>query len=507
MPFPLLSCRRVLVAVLLLPLTVAFAAEPPRTLPELRTRLEAHVSQPRFAGAMWGIKILSLDTGEVWFEHQSGKLLSPASNTKLYTGALALDVLGGDYRIRTPVLGTVAPDAAGVLPGSLVVSGRGDPGWRTRGGSRNFWDAFAPVVTVVRGAGIRRITGDVIADATWFHALPQGAGWTADDLNDYYGAEVSAISLEQNYAELRVSAAESAGGPARTEWLQPHTGLTVDNRVRTIPPGGTRRIIAQRLAGETTVHLFGEIPVGAEPEVVDVTVPRPAQWFAAGLREALIRAGITVEGQALSRRWPEAPADGLPGVRLGEVESAPLRALVRDFMKPSQNLETDLIFGHLAELRRTPELPEWRSTEDLGVAALREFLQRHGLPAGEVRFEEGSGLSRNNLTTAHATVSLLALMARHPAAEDFLAALPIAGVDGTIRRRMKGTVAEGNVRAKTGTLRYANALSGYVTTGAGERLAFSLMLNRNTGQPANRNVREELDDIAVWLAGVGRKEK
>jgi D-alanyl-D-alanine carboxypeptidase/D-alanyl-D-alanine-endopeptidase (penicillin-binding protein 4) len=102
---------------------------------------------------------------------------------------------------------------------------------------------------------------------------------------------------------------------------------------------------------------------------------------------------------------------------------------------------------------------------------------------------------------------LLALMARHPAAEDFLASLPIAGVDGTIRRRMKGTAAEGNVRAKTGTLRYANALSGYVTTGTGERLAFSLMLNRHTGQPANRNVREELDDIAVWLAGVGRKEE
>jgi D-alanyl-D-alanine carboxypeptidase/D-alanyl-D-alanine-endopeptidase (penicillin-binding protein 4) len=129
------------------------------------------------------------------------------------------------------------------------------------------------------------------------------------------------------------------------------------------------------------------------------------------------------------------------------------------------------------------------------------------LPAEEVRFEEGSGLSRNNLTTANATVALLVRMARHAAAADFLAALPIAGVDGTVRSRMKGTPAEGNVRAKTGSLRYANTLSGYVTTAAGERLAFSVMLNRNSGQPAGRSVREELDEVAVLLAGfAGRGE-
>jgi D-alanyl-D-alanine carboxypeptidase/D-alanyl-D-alanine-endopeptidase (penicillin-binding protein 4) len=124
------------------------------------------------------------------------------------------------------------------------------------------------------------------------------------------------------------------------------------------------------------------------------------------------------------------------------------------------------------------------------------------LPAAEVRFEEGSGLSRNNLTTAHATVALLVAMAKHPAADDFLASLPIAGVDGSLRNRMKGTPAEGNVRAKTGTLRYANSLAGYVTTAAGERLAFCLMLNRHSRQPAGRLVRDELDDVAVWLAGL-----
>jgi D-alanyl-D-alanine carboxypeptidase/D-alanyl-D-alanine-endopeptidase (penicillin-binding protein 4) len=132
---------------------------------------------------------------------------------------------------------------------------------------------------------------------------------------------------------------------------------------------------------------------------------------------------------------------------------------------------------------------------------LREFLKKNGLPAEEVRFEEGSGLSRNNLTTANATAALLKLMATHREAKTYVDSLPIAGGDGSLRRRMKGTPAEGNVRAKTGTLRYANSLSGYVTTAAGERLIFSLMLNRSV-VPAGRTARDDIDDLAVWLAGM-----
>jgi D-alanyl-D-alanine carboxypeptidase/D-alanyl-D-alanine-endopeptidase (penicillin-binding protein 4) len=504
---------RVLSVLVLLGLCVmsrrALAAAPasappvPKDRAALRAWLEGHVTQSRFSGALWGVKIVSLQNGDTWFEHHADRLMSPASNSKLYTGALALDQLGGDYRIHSPVMATVAPDAGGIVRGDVVVGGRGDPSWKTRGGSRNFWDAFDPFVAVLARAGVKRVTGDLVADATWFHALPHGAGWTADDLNDYYGAEISAITLEQNYAEVRVTPGAAAGAPATALLVQPHTGLGLDNRIVTSAAGGARRIVARRLGGENIVHLFGELPQGGKPESVDVTVPRPADWFAAGAKEALARKGIVVEGRARSVRWPEASAGRDGAVKLGDVVSPPMRDLVTAFMKPSQNLETDLIFGHLGELRRTADAPVWRSTEDLAVVALREFLEKSALPADEVRFEEGSGLSRNNLTTANATVALLVHMARHRAAADFLASLPVAGVDGTLRSRMKGTAAEGNVRAKTGSLRYANSLAGYVTTQSGERLAFSLMLNRNSRQPANRNVREELDDIAAVLAAFG----
>lgn len=477
------------------------ASPPPAgTLAELQARLAAHLGQPRFHRALWGVKVVSLDTGRVWFEHDSHRLLSPASNSKLYTAALALDQPGPDYRIRTPVLAAAYPDTDGTVRGNVVVSGRGDPSWKARRTGRDFWSLFDPVVAVLERGGVKRITGEIVADATWFRSLPYGAGWAADDLNDWYGAEISAVTLEENYAELRVTPAPAPGLPVTVEWLQPHTGLTIEVRATTGAAGGSRRLSVRRLPGEGTVYLFGELPAGGKPEVMDVTVPRPAAWYAAGLKEALARRGIRVEGGTRGVRWPERSASGPGLVLLGETVSPPLRELVAAFMKPSQNLETDLIFGHLGEVRRTAATPETRSSEDLALEALRVFLERRRLPADDVRFEEGSGLSRNNLTSANATVALLVDMARHPAANDFLAALPIAGVEGTIRARMKGTAAEGNVRAKTGTLRYANSLSGYVTTAAGERLAFCVMLNRNTNQPAGRNVREEIDLIAVELA-------
>lgn len=163
----------------------AAEAAAPATLAELQERLDRHLRDDRFRSGLWGVQVVSLASGRVWFEHEPRRLMSPASNSKLFAGALALDVLGPDYRIRTPVLASAAPQAGGALPGDLFIAGRGDPSWRTRGSGRPFAGIFAPVVEILRRAGVRRIAGDVVADATWFHQPPQGSGWTVDDLNDW----------------------------------------------------------------------------------------------------------------------------------------------------------------------------------------------------------------------------------------------------------------------------------------------------------------------------------
>jgi D-alanyl-D-alanine carboxypeptidase/D-alanyl-D-alanine-endopeptidase (penicillin-binding protein 4) len=176
-----------------------------------------------------------------------------------------------------------------------------------------------------------------------------------------------------------------------------------------------------------------------------------------------------------------------------------MSALARAIQKPSQNLYADLLFAHVGETMRDDSTDPDTTSEELGVRALRQFLTHAGIKESETIFEEGSGLSRDNLTTPNATVTLLKFMSQHKCAEAFVDALPIAGVDGTLRNRMKGTAAEGKVRAKTGSLRWAKSLAGYATTAAGERLVFCFMLNRF--QSVNGSPSADLDAMAVVLAG------
>jgi D-alanyl-D-alanine carboxypeptidase/D-alanyl-D-alanine-endopeptidase (penicillin-binding protein 4) len=468
-----------------------------RTVEALRAQLTAHVEQDRFSGALWGVKVTSLNSGKILFDHHADRLMSPASNSKMYPAALSLDRLGADYKIITPILAAAKPDADGTIHGDLVISGRGDPSWKGKYLGTNFSDLFSPFVAELKKAGVRHVTGDLIADTTFFRGPTSGGSWTVEDLSDSEGAEVSAITLNDNLTQLRVKPAAQIGALCAAEISDLFTGLVIDNRVTTAAKGTPRRVEMWRNPGENVLHVFGVLPMGAEPELLDVPVPRTAAWFAAALKDALKENGITVGGAARAIYWPDAPSTAAE--KIGEVKSPPLAQLVKDFMKPSQNLETDLIFDHTGEMLREKDSPTWLTSEQSAVAELEKLLRTNGLPATDVHFDEGSGLSRNNLTTANASVALLQFMAKHKASQAWEESLPIAGVDGTIRRRMKGTAAEKNVHAKTGTLRWVNALSGYVTNAAGEKLVFSLMLNRYDSPP-NRKRTDELDDIAVMLA-------
>ena len=449
------------------------------------------------------MKIAALDTGKVIYENHADRLMSPASNCKLYAAALALDTFGGVYRFTTPVLATAKVDRKGKLHGDLIVSGRGDPSWK----ANNFWDNFTPFITIVTNAGVRRITGNMVMDTTFFRGPPTGGSWCVDDLDDSEGAEVSALTLEDNLAQIRVTPATNISRPCLLELSPPGTGVILVNRTTTVPAGGKKELEFHRPLGTKTIYVFGEVPVGDAGETLDAPVPQPAVWFGMAPKTALERAGVVVNGKVRCVEWPEVPSWTETNLmKLGEVKSPALREILRAFLKPSQNLETDLVFDHAGEMLRGTNTPARETSEALAVAALETFLATNGIPA-DVHFDEGSGLSRNNLTSANATVGLLELMATNRWAKDYYDALPVAGVDGTLRRRMKNTPAFQTVHAKTGTLRWVNSLSGYVTTAAGEKLVFSLMLNRYDSPPDRRRTAE-LDDIAVMLAGyTGRLEE
>ncbi len=314
------------------------AARPPKsphTLAELCARLDKCLHAPRFTGALWGVQIVALKSGKTLYACHPDRLMSPASNSKLYTAALALDTLGGDYRIQTPVCATRLPDDFGRIQGDLILSGRGDPSWH----AANFQDNFAPLIAVLAHAGVRSISGDLVIDDTFFTGPPTGSSWSVDDLSESYGAEISAFSLADNVTPIRVMPGPKAGTACKLEVAWPDTDITLINRVQTIPPGGRGHLAAYRPPGSRNYYILGGMPAGGDVVDLEVPVPEPALWFGTALKAALEQNGITISGTVKTIAWPEVPPGNQNNlVKLGEVSSPPLRDLIRGFMKPSQNL-------------------------------------------------------------------------------------------------------------------------------------------------------------------------
>ena len=495
-------------AVVILVPAVLAAQQPPTTLTELQQRLTEHINNPRFAAGSFGVKVVSLDTGKTLFEHDAGKLFSPASNSKLYTMALALDKLGGDYSIRTSLYASAKPDRRGVLKGDLIVYGRGDPTINARRNNGDIFKALEPLVAALTNAGVKRIRGDLVGNDSFIHGPPYGSGWAWDDMQNYYGAEISALTINDNTLQVIVAPGATNGAPCHITFSPATSYLVVSNRTLTASSGSRRSINLYRPIEQNVLYVTGQIPLGETNYTDDVTMHNPAGLFVAIFKESLARHGIKVSGKTRTTNWLDQqakPLDKSKLVELGYVESLPMRDIVREVQKPSQNLYTDLVLAHVGALEQETEGHWFQTTEDVGIRELRKFLEKAGVPRGDVHFEEGSGLSRNNLTTPNATIALLQFMSKHAEADAYLNALPIAGVDGTLRNRMKNTPAAGNVRAKTGTLRWANSLSGHVKTAAGERLVFSIMLNRYNAPDNEHSGRAEIDQIAVMLAGFAGK--
>ncbi len=554
---------------------IAVCAEPPRgkpqaparqeqtasrqseTLDSLRARIAAHIAQPRFAPAAWGLKIVSLDTDRTIFEHNPQKYFNPASNAKLYSAALALARLGADFRIRTSLYSNARPDTSGTLKADLIVYGRGDPTMAARLNGGDYLKGFDQLIAQLVNAGVRRIEGDLVGDESYFAGPPFGSGWEWDDLQAYYGAEVSALTIDDNAVDLFVKPAERVGIPCRITTGPPTSFVTLINRTQTGPKGTETRIVVYRPVGENLIYVSGRLPIDRNTGYyTSVAVHNPASLFVTLLKGALAGRGIVVTGRTRVLDWKYrevTPIDFARLIELGSVESMPLGDIVRETLKPSQNLYAQLLLlqvganaepgaggrgsegkslseGATAEqtarssANPRPRAPNpYATTEETSVELMNEFLATVGVKAGDVLLEEGSGLSRRDVITPEATVALLSYMSRSRWAEVYRSALPVAGVDGTLQNRMKGTPAAGNVRAKTGTLRYVYSLSGYVTTAAGERLAFSIMLNNYynaertaalrdaPGTPAQRATppapRDDLDAIAIMLASfTGRSQ-
>ena len=196
------------------PATAAPATGRPRTLDELRDGIEEILQKPELAAAMSAVKVASLDTGHVLFERNSDKLVRPASNMKLYTVAAALDRLGPDFRFRTSIYANTKPDATGTIKGDMILYGRGDPSLATRFNDGDYYKGVDALAARIVEAGVKRVEGDLVGDESYFNGPPYGDGWSWDDLTWYYGAEISALTVDDNSLDVFVKPGPSVGSPA-----------------------------------------------------------------------------------------------------------------------------------------------------------------------------------------------------------------------------------------------------------------------------------------------------
>lgn len=482
----------------------------PKTVDELHTRIAEILAKPVLAPTTIGVKVVSLDTGKVIFEENAGKLLRPASNMKLYTVAAALDKLTPDYRFVTSVYAATRPDSSGVIRGDLTIFGRGDPTFATRFNNGDYFKGIDNLAARIVSAGVKRVEGDLVGDETYFVGPKYGSGWEWEDLTWYYGAEISPLTVNDNALDLFIKPGAAVGQPAVITTGPPDPLLTIVNKVTTSVKGEPRQLNIHRGLGENTVTIVGTIPLEDRGYTGAIGISHPALLFVYLLRASLAQKGVVITGKSRVTgpiNQPTLPTSAPSGVEIATLESPPFGIIAAQTLKPSQNLYTELILRTLGKVTPPPPtMPPLRQTsEDLGLEAVRTFLKTIGIPADSLVLNDGSGLSRGDMITADATVQLLAFMNKHRYADVFRAALPIAGVDGTLRNRMKATPAENNVRAKTGSLTGAASLGGYVTTAAGEKLAFAVIVNNYSSEVEPRVMC--IDPIAVLLASFAGKSE
>jgi len=462
------------------------APELPRQIDQdLDTTLNQLLNSSEFARGRWGMSVISLKDGKLIFDHNGGQLFTPASNMKVYTTAVALDLLGADYRWRTSVYSEKDPDADGTVQGDLVLYGRGAPDFVATNRRENS-NSIEELVKALKTRGIKHIKGNVIGDESYFRGDLIGHGWLGDDLQWYFGAEASALTINANSFDVSITSASSANEPPKVTTNDFDGYVQITNNISTVAGGEQLQLGVQRGVLDNNVVVWGQYPLAARGYGASLSVHRPSLWAAIIFHRLLRTNGIIVDGVAQSRDSRVAAKSRLDPTanrELAFVTGKSLGEIVKITNKQSVNLYAELLLRTLgrdraAMLSEAGQIGRELGDDERGVRLITLWLTRQSINGTGLTIHDGSGLSRLNLVTPRVTGQLLAAMSKSNAAAVFTESLPIAATDGTLQGRLQP--AKGKVKAKTGALTYINALSGYLTTSGGQSYAFSVICNDNT---------------------------
>ncbi len=449
---------------------------------ELETQLAEVLASPALAHAKVGVYIKRLEDGRELYAQSPDALLVPASNVKIITTAAALSLLGPDFRYATEIYGT--PDQSGVVAGDVVIKGYGDPSIVPE----RLWY----LANRMYYAGVREIRGDLVIDDSYFDGSRHANGVEQDRTSNAYMAPTGAVSAGFNAIQIHVLPSPTPGSHARvlidppSRYAQVEGAVTMTSQGRTyvnvdVVPSGDRSVV--RVSGRMNVNESGR---GYWRRI-----DNPPVFFGEVLRTSLEQVGVKVSGRVKTGKLKA----GLE--RLLSSPSPRLAEIVTLLNKSSNNFMAEQVALTLgASVSGAPG--NWQKAQ----AALGRFLEKDvGLKPGSYQLQNGSGLHDVNRFTPRQMVQVLEHMFRQPGVlPEFIASLAVAGGSGTLTDRMTKTEAAHLLRAKTGTLSKASALSGYVTVKSGETIAFSIIVNDY--HTSISNVWEVQDHVGAMLAAL-----
>ncbi len=460
-------------------------------------RAEALLGTGPTSKGEWGLLIVDAESGETLYEQNADKYFLPASNMKLFTTALALAKLGPEYRFHTTLetRGTISSE--GVLSGDVALVGRGDPNLSNRKFPYDLKEEFdgppekvlSELADALVAKGIKQISGDVVGDDSYFPRERYPSGWEIDDMVWEYGAAISAIVVDDNTVTLMLTPGEQAGNPVQAVLTPGTLDFTVANEVATSAADVKSDLKLTREPGSNVVVVKGTLPAKSGPRKLILAVEEPAQHAAATLKRLLEERGLKVGGVARARH-DGGEMSGDPAV-LAEHVSVPLGDSVKLVNKISQNLHSEMLLRTVARQKGV-----WATPDDL-MKIPAEFYEAAGIAPGDVIQTDASGLSRHDLVTPRAIVTLLGYAQKQAWFGPYYASLPVAGADGTLEDRMKNTPAAGRIHAKTGSVEHVRTLSGFAETPGGRRLIFSFLSNNQGGK--NHEATDALTGLCVAM--------
>ena len=451
-----------------------------------QSNIEKFLSDSSMTHASVSLCIIDADSGTIVSQYNSEKSLTQASILKMITTATALELLGNDYKFKTEAgySGKIRKGTR-TLDGDIIIKGGGDPSLGSDNFPEYYKDFIDRWVRDFKALGIRKVTGSVIADDSYYDYEPVPGGWGWDDIGNYYGAGAFGLSVYDNTFQIHLKTGEKGSVPVITRILPENSGIELQSFL--ISSGSTDNGYIYLAPYTNKGWISGTIPVNNEDFILKGSIPDPPLFLAKTFYKKLDEAGIRIKGKAVTTRL-------MPGLKtsnfslVSQTISPPLSAIIEVLNHKSVNLYAEHLIKELGKKNKNS------GSTSAGVEVVKAFLDSAGIKSEGMFMEDGSGLSSRDAVNSAGMAHLLLFM-KHKSRffSDYFNSLPEAGKDGTLKNFFKDQVFESRLRAKSGSMTRVRSFAGYFTTLSGKEMIFCVIVNNYSG--ASRKVISGVEEI------------